>query len=326
MTLPANLVRSLAGTAFLLLAAGCDSAVTRPPVERDTLPPRLEEARTGTVAGTLASAETSYLVDTGPAPSGGGYRPLYGSLFHAGMFSITEAAEIFEASLWVRPIASGRVYVRIRSDNDGAPGSEVVAATSAFISAPEDIGDTSYGWEDFDFEGFGSISDPGDYWITFEADGDFNGALSFPAEDPLDRYAVCSGCEINGSGWTVGGSPIGIRIAGAPYLEPRLMILALTLEVEEAEIGAALRRTLSDNLVRARIGLEVGQEFKACQELAVFVRRALREDLAELAGTAEAIREEIGCDLSLRDLFEGLEALIPDEPPAYGRGGTGPRG
>jgi hypothetical protein len=277
MTPVSRLSRSLACTALLLLATGCDRGVTGPPVE-DAPPSRVEATRTGGVEGTLASAETGYLVNTGPGLSGGAYRPLYGSLFHAGMFNLTESAEVFEASIWVRPIASGRVYVRIRPDDDGAPGSEVVAATSGFISAPDDIGDTSYGWEDFDFGGYGFLPDPGDYWITFEVDGDFYGALSFPAEDPLERYAVCSGCEVDGSGWGGGGRQIGIRIAGAPYLEPRLMILALVLEVENAEIEAELRRSLSANLVRARIALEVGQEFKACQELAVFVRRALRGD------------------------------------------------
>ena len=186
----------------LALLSGCADSPVQPATE--VFEPQLAE-----------TSGSEYFLDTGPGPSDplspfkplratGAISPTY--YYLAGRFSVTEPVTLEYAELWLRVRRPGLLHVVVYEDAGGLPGVEL-AATEQFLVSTEEAG-----WEPLLVPQI--ELDAGTHWLAFEprGDDDFDGAVPFPAANPMDAYASnCSRC----GGWGDSSSqPIGVRISG----------------------------------------------------------------------------------------------------------------
>jgi hypothetical protein len=185
-----------------------------------------------------ATAQTPYLVDTGPGGTSTiGSASLFASgstacspqpacasnlQYLAGQFTLGQAATISSIELWLPAFGTGGdLNVKIRSDNNGLPG---VAAP--FRLRPNHIFSKTYtvpnrpgvaGW--YEFTSYDTVLAAGTYWVTFEPVGPSNFNMTPPrgAPNPLTKYAFLSPPNVGYAALGAAQSSIGIRIAGTTF-------------------------------------------------------------------------------------------------------------
>jgi hypothetical protein len=183
----------------------------------------------------------SFLVDTG-APTGGAVTSMdaAGSTncspqpqcsqsfqFWAGQFTLTHAASISEADIWMGPIfIGGALTVNIYADGGGIPGTAIYAQTY-------NVPPSSFrGWFPFVFSSPLPNLTAGTYWVGFEPvkftgtnGAGFSTNLDGGAPNPLAHYAVWNDASVLGPfgngyrAFKTGVFSLGMRIAGTNFAD-----------------------------------------------------------------------------------------------------------
>jgi hypothetical protein len=180
-----------------------------------------------------ATAQT-YLIDTGPAGTSGGFG-LFGSdsstcspqpecrqnfQYLAARITLPQAATIGGIDIWVGRFSSGgSMTVKIREEVAGLPGVSAPPLFSAnsiyaktYMGAPDVVATAAW----VSFGNYEAVLAAGTYWITFEPVAGTNLNYSVPggAPNPLSKYAFYG----NGnSGYRQLNATLGIRVAGAYF-------------------------------------------------------------------------------------------------------------
>jgi len=145
--------------------------------------------------------------------------------FWAGQFTLTHAATITSAQVWMGPIfVSGSLTVKIYADGGGIPGTALYAQT---YNVPSGFVD---GWFPFAFSNPNPSLTAGTYWLGFEpvtftgsSGTGFSTNMDGGAPQPLAHYAVWNQANfINqfGNGYRAFATNLfsfGMRVAGSSY-------------------------------------------------------------------------------------------------------------
>src|SRR5439155_16540009 len=147
--------------------------------------------------------------------------------FWAGQFTLTHAATITSAQVWMGPIfVSGSLTVKIYADGGGIPGTALYAQTYTVPSGFVD------GWFPFAFSNPNPSLTAGTYWLAFEpvaftgsSGSGFSTNMDGGAPQPLAHYAVWNQSNfINqfGNGYRAtptGQRSFGMRVSGINYAD-----------------------------------------------------------------------------------------------------------
>lgn len=199
-----------------------------------------------------ASADSEYLVDTGPGANTGG-RTLSATQFLAGQFTIEAGYEVESLEGWmIYPTILGDLPVEAvlyGEDETGLPDPDQELHRQLFTVPASGI-PFAAGW--YGVGGLALPLDPGTYWLAFEVPtADFgSGAMPPTPLEELEAYAIDSGAGYAAAGGS-SADWIGIRVLPEPGSALGLVVGAIAIAA-----GAGRRRSgLALGLVLLASGL-----------------------------------------------------------------------
>ncbi len=173
------------------------------------------EAQTREIPTAPAGDQEFLMVDTGSgstnpgAPGSGLFNaPAQGGIFQwiAGKFTFGHAAQISSVEGWMRIHQAGTVIVNLYADAGNLPGERLFQQSFA-----KNVGPFAQRWE-----GFGPLGwqvPAGTYWISFEAQPNFDADMISGAPFPLAGYAFFN--DQSGNLWLSSPADLGVRVRGA---------------------------------------------------------------------------------------------------------------